>query len=320
MKKLLHNIVLRRTTDLLLSPVTLLSAVWYKYIRSASARKMPVSEQIFRKVGILPVDDNYYQPLVNPTKHLKTSLDEDRHLPGIDWNMEKQLSLLDSFTYQEELKQIPFHKKEAKELEYYYNNHSFVGGDGEFLYNIIRYFKPKKFVEVGCGYSTMMSVKAEQKNANQCRHICIEPYEMPWLEKLNVEVHRRKVEEMDMDIFRSLQANDILFIDSSHVIRPQGDVLVEFLEILPQLNSGVLVHVHDIFTPKDYPAAWIIDEHRLWNEQYLLEAFLTCNNQFKIIGALNMLKHKHPGQFHKACPHSALIEKDEPGSFWMIKN
>jgi predicted O-methyltransferase YrrM len=309
--------------DILLSPVTLFSALWFKYIRTANIKKMPLSEQIFRTVGMLPVNDHYYQPLVNPVKHLSHSLEADRALPGIDLNTEEQLALAGKLRYAQELKQIPLEKKDAKEHEFYYNNHSFVPADSEYLYSMIRHFKPSKIVEIGCGYSTMMAMQAERKNATEdrpCRHICIEPYEMPWLEKLDIEVIRKKVEDVPMDLFNQLQASDFLFIDSSHIIRPQGDVLFEFLQILPGLHSGVVVHVHDIFTPKDYPREWVVDEHRLWNEQYLLEAFLTNNPQFRIIAAVNYLKTNYRDQFNQVCPLSGTMDDDVPGSFWMVKS
>ena len=112
-----------------------------------------------------------------------------------------------------------------------------------------------------------------------CEHVCIEPYEIEWLEKLNVKVIRELVENTDTTVFSTLDKNDILFIDSSHIIRPQGDVLFEYLEILPVLKSGVFVHIHDIFTPEDYPDDWV-NNASFWNEQYLLEAFLSFNNEF----------------------------------------
>ena len=149
-------------------------------------------------------------------------------------------------------------------------------------------------------------------------HICIEPYEMPWLEQLGIEILRKKIEDIDVSFFNQLLSNDILFIDSSHIIRPQGDVLFEFLEVLPTLNSGVLVHVHDIFSPKDYLNEWIFN-HVLWNEQYLLEAFLTNNSQFKILGALNFLKHNYWSELSEKCPVLANEPNLEPGSFWMQK-
>lgn len=104
----------------------------------------------------------------------------------------------------------------------------------------------------------LVAIAALQKNSEeqsgyQCRHVCIEPYEMPWMEQSGVEVIRARVETVDQTVFRELEAGDILFIDSSHMIRPQGDVLCEFLELLPILRKGVIVHVHDVFTPRDYP-------------------------------------------------------------------
>lgn len=325
MKRILKNSALQRTSDILLSPLTLLGSLWFKYVRSASPKNMGLSERIFMKVGVLPINDHYYQPLINPRKHLGKQLNEDRLLPGIDWNVEEQLSLLNKFNYIDELKSIPKEKKDAGTLQYYYNNSSYRSGDGEFLYNMIRYFKPKRVIEIGCGYSTMLAVQAETKNAaedqaHKCKHICIEPYEMPWLEQLQVEVIRQKVEDVDTSLFSRLEANDILFIDSSHMIRPQGDVLFEFFQILPKLNKGVLVHVHDIFSPKDYPAEWIFDKHCFWNEQYLLEAFLMFNTQFRIIGALNFLKHNYHTAFAAKCPNSGTLPDDEPGSFWMIRS
>ncbi len=104
---------------------------------------------------------------------------------------------------------------------------------------------------------------------------------------------RQKVKDVDVVFFSALEENDILFIDSSHMIRPEGDVLFEYLELLPTLKPGVLVHVHDIFTSRNYPREWLQDEVRMWNEQYLLEAFLTHNRNWKIIGALNYLRHNH---------------------------
>ncbi|WP_276485270.1 class I SAM-dependent methyltransferase [Paraflavitalea pollutisoli] len=325
MKRVLKSGVLQRISDVVLSPVTLISAIWFKFVSSTSPKKMPLSESIFMKVGVLPIKDHYYQPLINPNKHLSKPLNDDRPLPGIEWNVREQLNILQSFDYNTELAAIPRNQKDVVGHEYYYNNHSFCPGDGEFLYNMIRHFKPRRIIEIGCGYSTMMAVRAEKKNAadnvdHACQHTCIEPYEMPWLEQLDVQVIRKKVEDVDKEIFTHLEANDILFIDSSHMIRPQGDVLFEFLEVLPILKKGVIVHVHDIFSPRDYPKEWIIDNHCMWNEQYLLEAFLMFNTQFRIIGALNFLKHHHRQAFDAKCPNSGAIGDDEPGSFWMIRH
>jgi hypothetical protein len=115
---------------------------------------------------------------------------------------------------------------------------------------------------------------------------------MPWLEAAGIQVIRQRVEDLDLSMFDKLRENDILFIDSSHIIRPQGDVLREYLQIIPRLATGVIVHVHDIFTPRDY-TAYFYNVPRLWNEQYLLEAFLACNKSWEVLLAANMLKHEY---------------------------
>ncbi len=103
------------------------------------------------------------------------------------------------------------------------------------------------------------------------------------------------------------------------MIRPQGDVLFEYFEILPILKPGVLIHIHDIFTPKDYLEEWI-QSVCFWNEQYVLEAFLSYNSEFKIIGALNFLKHHYPDELTEACPVlRQQLEFREPGSFWLTR-
>ena len=104
------------------------------------------------------------------------------------------------------------------------------------------------------------------------------------------------------------------------MIRPQGDVLFEYLELLGSLRNGVLIHAHDIFTPRDYLNKTVLEESKLWNEQYLLEAFLSFNTQFSVIGSLNYLWHNHRPSLIRACP---ILEREpyrEPGSFWFARN
>ena len=179
-----------------------------------------------------------------------------------------------------------------------------------------------RIIEIGSGHSTLIACDATKRNLEEspdaiCQHTCIEPFEAKWLEGADVTILRRRLEEVDSGIFRELEAGDLLFIDSSHVIRPQGDVLVEYLEILPTLQNGVIVHVHDIFSPRDYPDEWRRDRIWLWNEQYLLEAFLSGNRAWKVLAALNLLKHRHFDALRRVCPY---VRPDrEPGSFYIQK-
>jgi predicted O-methyltransferase YrrM len=316
MKSFFKHKIVATIIDILSSPFSLLAIVWLKPI-SKMIRYLPFNNKIFMKVGLLPVRDHYYQPLINPAKHLTKSLRTDRHLPGINFNILEQLDILQAFHFNDELKQFSIDKK--TDLAYYYKNGSFESGDAEYLYNMIRLKKPSTFVEIGSGLSTLMANSAIKKNNNGCKHICIEPYEAEWIGKLDVQIIRKKVEETDIEIFKALQKDDILFIDSSHIIRPQGDVLLEYLEILPLLNQGVLIHVHDIFTPKDYLEEFVFTCHYMWNEQYLLEALLTNTNSFKIIGSVNYLRHHYFDELADKCPILKQQPYREPGSFWMMK-
>jgi predicted phosphatase len=306
--------------DLIFLPVSALSLLWLKLIRKIGNSRLALHRQLYNSVGVYPIRDHYYEPLFN-FDNLNKPLDQDRYLPGINWNHSNQINFLKNFKYSSELLQIPLQKTEK--LEYNFANDTFGPGDSEYLYNLIRYAKPKRIVEIGSGNSTLMATKAIQKNKSEdanykCEHVCIEPYERPWLSQLNIKLVRELLENVDSKIFTSLEPNDILFIDSSHIIRPQGDVLKEYLEILPVIKSGVYAHVHDIFSPKDYPQTWLNLDKKLWNEQYLLEAFLSHNKDFEIIGALNYLKYKAPEELAQVCPvFGQKRSTAEPGSFWI---
>jgi hypothetical protein len=302
-------------------PLTFLAALWLKFVKKAMPGK--AEDSIFMRLGILPVLDQYYEPMINPAAQLWKSMQEDRELAGIDMNSIEQLQILARFNFNGEL--VRFRMTRTNANEFYYDNQYYCSGDAEYLYSFIRYFKPGRIIEIGSGFSTLMirNALAQNKTENPaytCRHICIEPYEHPWLEGSGVELIREKSERLDRSLFSQLQPNDILFIDSSHVIRPQGDVLFEIMELLPSLKPGVFVHFHDIFTPRDYPEEWIYKKHCLWNEQYLLEAFLAFNSGFRIIGALNFLAHHYPNEFSEKCPVYASQQNREPGAFWLIKN
>jgi hypothetical protein len=303
--------------DILLSPFVYCAALLLRFVRRAGVKRLPHSRAMLLGAGCFPVRDHYYEPSFKNAP-IRELLSAERDLPGIDWNGDEQLRLLTSLSYGEELATLS--RQESGGYDFYVDNGAFGSGDAEYWYNLIRSKKPKRIIEIGSGFSTRMARRALQANEREdprytCEHILIEPYEHDWLEELGITVIRDKVEETDKRMFEKLEPNDILFIDSSHVIRPRGDVLFEYLQLLPMLNVGVIVHIHDIFSPRDYPAEWIVDEVRFWNEQYLLEAFLTSNSDWKIIGALNFLRHRHYDELKAACPF--LTEDREPGSFYI---
>jgi uncharacterized UPF0146 family protein len=306
--------------DIIAVPFVLVSAFTLRMVRRAGIDRMPRSKQALLKIGVFPITDHYYEPLFNPAELQVSRLSEPRTLPAISWNDTGQLEVLSKLA-----QFAPEFAEVSQSLNvtgtYFRNNSRFGTGDAEYWYCIIRHLKPKRIIEVGSGFSTMLAARALLSNRMAddqlaCIHTCIEPYEMPWLESANVHVVRKRLQDIDMEIFKELNADDILFIDSSHVIRPQGDVVTAMLQILPILNPGVVVHIHDIFSPRDYPKKWIVDEVRLWNEQYLVEAFLSHNPDWQVIGALNYLRHQHYSVLHRSLG-SCLHDGSEPGSLYL---
>ena len=340
-------------SELLQLIIIIPGAYLLKKMRMNQFNKFPISRKTLYRIGVFPIIDHYYDPLFIPDQ-VKHDLGTDRDLPGIDLNENQQLELLKGLNFSDELVKMPFDK--TADLKYYFNNSVFLSGDSEISYGMIRHFKSRKIIEIGSGLSTLMTLNAIQKNKEEdanynCEMICVEPFEHKWLDKLDIKLVRSMVEDVDisslsnseistsstMDIklvrsmvedvdislFDKLEKNDILFIDSSHMIKPQGDVLFLFLHVLPKLKPGVLVHIHDIFTPRDYLADWVLVKNRMWNEQYLLEAFLSHNHDFKIISAVNFLRHHHLEALSACCPvMKKQIESGadrEPGSFWIQK-
>ena len=305
--------------DITIFPLVLISGLLLKKIREIGVGRLKLSRYILLRIGVFPIRDHYYEPQFKFDSKRQYK-DRNRNLSGLKLHDIKQLALLKQFKFAVELLQFPVEK--SRNTEFYYNNGAFEYGDSEYWYQLIRTIKPKRIFEIGSGNSTLMAIKAIHANKGddpnyKCKHICIEPYEKPWLEKIGVELYRKKVEEVPTSFFSELEENDILFIDSSHIIRPEGDVLYEYLELLPKLNKGVIVHIHDIFTPKNYPKEWVVSDVRFWNEQYLVEAFLSNNNDWEIIGALNYLKNNYFNDLKEACPK--ITQETEPGSLYIKK-
>ena len=305
--------------DIVLAPFVYPAGYLLKAVRKAGVHRMHLCKRALLHVGVFPIRDHYYEPLFDG-RVLEHPLEKERNLPGIEWNVAEQMELLESFCFGEEFRD--FLKANTDEFSFHFRNGPFESGDAEFLYSLVRSKKPGRIFEIGSGNSTLIVRKALKKNQEEvngyrCKHLCIEPYEMPWLENIGVSIMRKKVEDVGKELFSELQKDDVLFIDSSHIIRPQGDVLFECLELLPSLNPGVIVHFHDIFSPRDYLKEWVVDEVKFWNEQYLLEAFLTNNRDWKVLGALNYLHHNHFEALQAKCPY--LTKSREPGSFYIQK-
>ncbi len=296
-------------------------------IYSAVLRRLiKKSFPVWQRLGFHITLNNWDQPIPD-TERLKDDIWlKNSKLIGINLQEKCQLNLLSQFSsqFKEEYESLP-RSKTATPYQYYINNVAFNSVDGEVLYCMIRYFRPEKIFEIGSGNSTYLSAQAILKNRVDCDHECdliaFEPYPndilragFPGLTKL-IPV---QIQDVPLSEFSKLKENDILFIDSSHVLKTGSDVQYEILEVLPRLKKGVIIHFHDIFLPAEYPKEWVLKNCVFWTEQYLLQAFLMFNDSFQVLWAGSYMHLKHPDKLEEAF-NSYKREEKWPGSFWIQK-
>jgi Methyltransferase domain len=148
------------------------------------------------------------------------------------------------------------------------------------LYTILEKFKPKKYLEIGSGNSTRLAAFCRKKEKLYFSITCIDPNPRKEIERIADKWINKQIQLVSLDQFKNLEPNDVVFLDGSHVLHPNSDVMWFFMEILPVIPKGVIIHIHDIFLPYDYPQ-WVCD--RFFNEQYILAACLLNSDNFKII-------------------------------------
>jgi len=315
LKKIFNK--LKFPTDIIFFFILIPASVIMFLYRKFGSHKLPFSKKILNYIGIFPITNHYYEPQFNFSK-LKRNLYKNRSFPGIDFNLKKQLKNLSNLIYKNELIELNLEKK-SPNYNFNIKNNFFESGDAEIYYQLIRHLKPKNILEIGSGHSTLIALEAIKKNKSvdkiETKITCVEPYENKWLDHLNIKILRKKIEDLDESYYLALEKNDILFIDSSHIIRPQGDVLKIFFEIVPKLKKGTIVHVHDIFTPKDYPEKWLVEQNKFWNEQYLVEALMMNKDKYEIYLMLNFLKNNAYEELRKICPY--LKNNYEPSSLYI---
>jgi len=187
---------------------------------------------------------------------------------------------------------------------------------------MIRFLKPKRIIEIGSGYSSCVTLDTNDLFFNgSIDTTFIEPYPdllmslITEKDKKTIKLIPDRLQDVDPAEFRQLEANDILFVDSTHVSKVNSDVNRIFFEILPQLASSVHIHFHDIFYPFEYPKPWIY-ENRAWNELYMLRTFLQYNNSFRVVLMNTYMQHFHEDFFQNEMP---LCLANPGGSIWIRK-
>jgi hypothetical protein len=235
----------------------------------------PEISALFERSGYYLVPHHFYAPVPSPSDIAAASFDEEKYPFGPTGFVPDRC--------QERLKSLALYWEEFAEFvqsaesadTFRLANPFYSGMDAFILFATVRSLRPMKVIEIGSGYSTHITASAMQRN-NAGSITCIEPYPTPKLKELSdvVNIIEARVQDVDPSIFQSLEAQDICFIDSSHVSRLDSDVNWLLFRVLPTLKPGVAVHLHDIFLPYEYPRLWVKDRRWFWNEQYLLYGYL----------------------------------------------
>jgi len=263
---------------------------------------------------------HYYSPIVDPrvlAARADSVFDRAAPLPGIDLQLDAQTALLRRLAVHHA--DLPFGERPIDGLRYGYDNTNFAYADAILRACMIREFRPRRIVEVGCGYSSCVTLDINERffgGAIECSFV--EPYP-ELLQSLikpddRIKLIAKPVQDVDPALFASLGPNDFLLIDSTHVSKAGSDVNHHFFKILPALAPGVIVFFHDVFHPFEYPPGWFFDENRSWNELYLLRAFLSYNRDYEILLLTDSIEHHHPGLVAALMPRAAA---NLGGSFWM---
>lgn len=273
--------------------------------------------KLWERAGFHVSRAHFYSPIPNIGALPPETWRRKSSLPGIDMRDAEQLKLLHAAfpRFRGEYNLIPRVEGEQPD-QYYFENGQFGGTDALVLYCMIRHFQPRRILEVGGGFSTLLAAQAAVRNGNT-RLTCVDPYPNETLQRgfRGLEsLIAAPIQSLDPQRFEELTQNDILFIDSSHVSKIGSDVNYLYLEVLPRLPAGVIIHVHDIFLPYEYPRGWVVDDLRFWTEQYLLQAFLAFNSRFEVLFANSYLEATYPGALREVFPNSPWWGG---GSFWI---
>lgn len=266
---------------------------------------------------------HFYSPIADPAD-LKARAERiwapATKLVGIDLNVDEQLELLRQLEQYQETVEYPVEQPDNPSA-YFYKNDQFPVLDAEFLHAALCHFRPRSVIEVGSGFSSLITAGVNRQILNNAIDFtCIEPYPRQFLidgvDGISNLV-RKKVEDVELSFFDRLKSGDILFVDSSHVAKIGSDVNYLFFEVIPRLNPGVMVHIHDVFLPDEYPKVWAIDEGRNWNEQYVLRAFLQFNNAWKVLWSAYYMATRQTQAVMDVFPRFPLLGGG--GSFWMVR-
>ncbi len=270
------------------------------------------------------VEGHFYSPIPDVDALPAALWERPSELHGIQLDLRAQLDFIEGVRAAIAEFRPPSQRPEGR-AEYYLDNGMYGRVDADLLYAMIRSHYPKRVLELGFGFSSLVIRAASQKNAtdgNPLKHRMFDPFPNPQLASAirgGSELQRIGATDVPLAEFEALERNDILFVDTTHTVKTGGDVNYLVLDVLPLLRPGVLVHFHDIFLPWEYPRSWLKNLRRYWAEQYLLQAFLAMNDRYAVVLANYALTRAFPSELVDLIPSSATPGPsiNPPNGFWI---
>lgn len=270
------------------------------------------------------VPRNYYSPVPNLDSVDEAIWERRSELGGIVLHLERAIEMIETELrpFIEEL-DVP-ESGPAAPGEFFLCNENYESVDAELLYAILRARKPRRVLELGSGFTTLLIGEAALRNSAdgvETEHLAYDPF--PRAQILGekppppTRFESLSATEVPLDAFRRLEAGDVLFVDTTHTVKLGSDVNYIVLDVLPVLAPGVVVHFHDIFLPWEYPRIWFEEMQYYWAEQYLLQAFLAFNSAFEVLLPAQAVAREHPERLGAVV--SSFDPAVRPGAMWLIR-
>lgn len=278
-----------------------------------------VAARLAGGLGYELVRKHYYSPIPDLAQLPTDTWTREAELPGVSFDPGGGLEYVRNELAPYLAEYQPPEQPLADPRRYHLNNGFYESLDAELLYAMVRRWSPNQIIELGSGMSTLVIGDARERNGQAPRdgYTVFDPYARPDLiPALGRVANLRAVSATDvpLDEFDALTAGDLLFVDTTHTVKIGGDVNRVILDVMPRLAPGVIVHVHDIYLPWEYPQEFFAERRFFWAEQYLLQAFLAFNDQFEVLFGAHALARLYPEEMAFLVPN---MRYGKPSAFWL---
>jgi hypothetical protein len=293
---------------------------WFRSLARRSGLRNGV-RAILRRLGFDLLRRGFFSPIPDLDALPPETWTQESELRGLRFDAAAGLEFVQRELGPYIAEYSPPRKPTGDPRDFFLDNEGPYGSvDAETLYAMVRRFKPSRIIELGSGYSTLVIADARERNGRleTTSHVVYDPYPRPNLVPVLgrvADLRTVSAKEVPFEDLAALQADDILFVDTSHAVKLGSEVNHVMLEMLPTLAPGVLVHVHDVFLPYEYPRMLPEEQHLFFAEQYLLQAFLAFNEAYEIVFSAHALQRKFPEAVSDLI-RSARPETS-PAAFWM---